>query len=130
MKRTRRNRKKYRAREQGFAFPLPMAVPLALIVAAALFFLWLDSRCEAQGVRIQRLEQQVRDAESRRLNEEFKWQTLRSPGHIERALQRHGLRMTWPDQNRLVQVAYDPDFGRPGVDRPEALSTAQLVRRD
>jgi len=129
MRRNRRNRKKYRARQAGSACPVPLAVPLVLVVVGALFYLHLEKRCEAQGHRIQQLETVLRETESRRMNEEFKWQALRSPALLERALRTHGLRMEWPDRDRLVQVSYDPSFGQPTTADQQAWASRGHVRR-
>ncbi len=100
-----RRRKTYKRQAQGFIFPVPFAMVLLLAATVALAYLYLNGRCEALGKQIQVLEQELKDVRATSLDERIKWSELTSLESIRRALDRHGLEMGWPGEDRIVRVA-------------------------
>ncbi len=104
----KRKNKKQDERSAGFAFPVPLAVVLTLAAVLSLAYLWMDSRTAALRVRIQALEKQKKEIENRVINEQIKWSNMTSLPSIQRALQQHGVVMTWPQESRIVRIRRSP----------------------
>lgn len=102
MKRKRtKNRKK---QAQGFVFPVPLALFLVLVTVTSMTYLWMHGRCEAAGLRIQRLEREKALSHQRLLDEEMKWSQLKTLPNVRAAVQRHGLNMDWAPTHRIVRL--------------------------
>ncbi len=97
----RRNRRKKSA---GFVFPLPVAALLMATVALLLMYVWLDARGQALGARIRVLERQKAEIARRYDHEIWKWEAMKSPASIERALRQHSMDMVWPVEGNLVRI--------------------------
>ena len=96
-----KNRKKHMA---GFAFPLPVAGVLTVLVMLLLLYVWLDARVQALGVQIKTLEQQRAEIQQRYDIELWKWETLKSPANIEKTLAEHKLVMVWPAEANIIRL--------------------------
>ncbi len=119
-KRRRRNKKK---QAQGFVFPVPLALFLVMVTVTSMTYLWMHGRCEAAGVRIQRLEQRQLQTRQQLLDEQLKWTQMRTLSQVRAAVKRHGLDMTLAPNHRVVQLA------RPGsLDEP--IAYGEVARLD
>lgn len=98
-----RNRKR-NDNKSGFAFPLPAAVFLTLTVTLLLLYVWLDTHGQALGAHIKRLESQRLELNKAYAHELSKWEKLKSPASIERALARNRLVMIAPDDKNVVRL--------------------------
>jgi len=101
MKRRKQNRKK---NSGGFFFPAPLAVILFLVTSGVIALIWMHTRCDVAGRRIQELERQKVELRQRMLNEEFKWTNLKTLPNVQQALRKHGLDMSWPAPHRVVTL--------------------------
>jgi len=97
----RRNRRKT---SEGFTFPVPIASLFVLGAIVALSYLWLDSRCETLEDELRALEEQKQAVRQRFSMEESKWAEMKTSPYIRKALRRHGLHMSWPDEAHVVRV--------------------------
>lgn len=88
----------------GHRFLKWAGVEVVLVVALALAYLRVESRCEQLGGDIQKLEKRSEELDKRLQNEECKWVRMRSPDGLEQALKRHRLVMTWPRQDQIVTL--------------------------
>ena len=113
-KRRKRNRKR---KEQGVAFPAPLAAVLALAAVVALSYLWVCGRCETVGRSIKGLEAELKEVQKRLINEQYKWSNMKSPRNIETLLKRHGMEMIWPDEAHIVRLQLHEHAAEPGVGR-------------
>ncbi|MBI2441531.1 MAG: hypothetical protein HYV35_09185 [Lentisphaerae bacterium] len=102
----KRNRYK---RTEGFVIALPWTAFLIGGVVLMLSYVWLDAHGQALGSRIKFAEQQRAEIQKRYDLELWKWETLKSPVNIERALARHEIALVWPEEGRLVRLA-EPTF--------------------
>ena len=93
-----------RKRTEGFVIALPWAAVLMGIVVLMLMYVWLDARGQALGSRIKFSEQQRAEIRKRYDYELWKWETLKSPSSIEKALSRNRVAMIWPEEGRLVRL--------------------------
>ena len=100
----RRNRKRKKA--NTVICPAPLAGIVVVAVSLGLGYVWLGSRCEAVGRDIQALERGRELLGNKYVNEAYRWTRLKSPGNIERALARHGIKMHWPARGQVVRL-YD-----------------------
>lgn len=91
-------------RTGGGYVPGPFAVVVIVVSAAAIGYLWLDVRCETVGRELKRLESRMFEAERQYANEQYLWTQTRSPASVERALRRHNIAMTWPENSRVVHL--------------------------
>jgi len=92
-------------RRDGFIFPTPLATVLCTAALLSLGYLWLRGRCDALAGRIVVLEKKLAETQRRREMEEYKWSVMKSPANIERSLRRFGIRMTWPNEERVVYIS-------------------------
>lgn len=101
-----RNKRKRNAKKKspGFVFPMPLASVLFIVTVLSLAYLWLHGQCEALGARIQELEVEKERVHNRLLNEEYKWSNMQSLPNIRKALERHRIVMSWPDENRIIRI--------------------------
>ncbi len=106
-----RKTKNCKKKQKEDVFPAPLAAALALVTVLALSYLWLCGQCEAAEQRIKKLERSLSAVHKLRLNEDYKWHNLRSQENIERALDLHGLQMSWPEKQRAIQIVEDPMNG-------------------
>jgi hypothetical protein len=102
MKRKKQNRK---MQSQGFIFPVPLTLFLVMVTIISMAYLWLHSRCEAAGVRIQQLEKAKQESHQRVLQEETRWARTKTLPNVQTALQRHGLHMGWASNDRIVRIS-------------------------
>lgn len=98
---TGKNKKK---RMAGFVFPLPVAGVLMILVVLLLLYVWLDARVQALGIRIKTLEQQQAEIQKDYDTELWKWETLKSPGNIEKILNKNKIVMVWPVEANIVRL--------------------------
>jgi hypothetical protein len=85
-------------------FPVVLANVLVFVAVFGLSYVWLCARCEMLGQEIKQLETAQRDTRRRLINEQDRWANLLAPANFERALKRHHLAMTLPDERRIVRV--------------------------
>ncbi len=111
MKRRRKRNKKKQA--QGFVFPVPLALLLVLITVTSMSYLWMHGRCEAAGVRIQRLERHQLQARQQLLDEQAKWNQLRTLNQVRAAVARHRLDMELAPTHRVIRLARPPRLDEP-----------------
>ncbi len=100
-------KKKNRARRKAqVAIPFPVMLANILVVVAVfgIGYIFLCARCEQLGQEIKRLEYTQRETRRRLINEQDRWANLLAPASFERALARHGLDMTLPEERRIVRV--------------------------
>jgi hypothetical protein len=98
-------RKKNRKRQPAqVVFPAPLAATLVVAAVLALSYLWLCGRCENLGREIRDLERSLSSVKVRAQTEAYKWSNLTSPRQFEEILRRHGLDMTWPEEDRVVRL--------------------------
>lgn len=93
-----------RKRTEGFVIALPWAAILMGVVVLMLMYVWLDARGQNLGSRIKFLEQQRAEIQKRYDYELWKWETLKSPSSIEKALAQNHVAMIWPEEGRLVRL--------------------------
>ena len=98
-----------RKRTEGFVIALPWAAVLMAIVVLMLMYVWLDARGQTLGNQIKFSEQQRMDILKRYDFELWKWETLKSPSSIEKALAQNRVAMIWPEEGRLVRLQ-EPDL--------------------
>jgi hypothetical protein len=96
-----KNRKR---NETRLVFPAPLAGILALVSALALTYLWLNSRCDAIGMRIKALEREKEALHRKVVNEECKWSNMTSPANMQRLMEAHGLTMQWPARQNVIRL--------------------------
>ncbi len=100
---------------------------MVTLVALLLLYVWLDARVQSLGARIKKLEQQQADIHKRYDTELWKWETMKSPAAIEKALDRNRIVMVWPSESRVVRLqAPDADIR---VDRRAEEQLVQLSPR-
>ncbi len=99
-----KRRRKSRKAEVRIPFPMLLANILVFIAVFGLSYVWLCARCDTLGREIKRLETVHRVAKVRVINEQDRWSNLLAPANLERALRRHHLAMTLPDERRIVRV--------------------------
>lgn len=97
----RKNRKK---QAQGFVFPMPLALFLVLATVVSMSYLWLQTRCEAAGVRLQQLEREHEQVERLLRQEQRKWTQLKTLPNVRAAVARHGLNMDLASGGQVVQL--------------------------
>ena len=107
----KRNRRK---KTEGFVIALPWVAILMGIVVLMLMYVWLDARGQALGSRIKLLEQQRAEIQKRYDYELWKWETMKSPSSIEKALSQNRVAMIWPEENRLVRLQ-EPELVAEGL---------------
>ncbi|MBI9019652.1 MAG: hypothetical protein JEZ10_00145 [Verrucomicrobia bacterium] len=102
MKKKRKNTN--RKAEVRIPFPMLLANILVFVAVFGLSYVWLCARCDTLGQEINRLETVRRGARLRMINEQDRWSNLLAPANFERALKRHHLAMTLPDERQIVRV--------------------------
>ena len=113
-----------RKRTEGFVIALPWAAVLMGFVVLMLMYVWLDARGQALGSRIKFSEQQRTEIQKRYDYELWKWETLKSPASIEKALFQNRIAMIWPEEGRLVRLQ-EPELAAENV-IPYSRQMAQL----
>lgn len=98
---TRKNRRRH---SDGYFFPASLALILCLPVLVALLHLYFKTRAEALGQEIKALEIRQTQFNERIRIEESEWARIRAPANVVKALQRHGIEMTWPRQEQIVRI--------------------------
>jgi len=122
----RKNRKK---NEQGFLFPVPLALTLLVLALMALFHIGLRARADALGREIKALEARRSVLRDQLKKEEGEWSQMRAPAQVEAALRQHGLVMTWPRRDQIVRIICAPTSGRArGLAPAEPLQYAQIQK--
>ncbi|MDD5678998.1 MAG: hypothetical protein PHW60_13575 [Kiritimatiellae bacterium] len=97
----KRNRRK---KTEGFVIALPWVAILMGVVVLMLSYVWLDARGQDLGRRIKFSEKQRAEIQKRYDYELWKWETLKSPSSIEKALAHNRVAMIWPEEGRLVRL--------------------------
>lgn len=96
--------------ETRVGFPGLLVVMCLTAAGLGLCYVWLDSKNEALGARIKRLEQQESDLKQRHEQALLKWEKLKSPSNIEQALERHQVAMIRPAEAQIIRLK-DPESG-------------------
>lgn len=100
----KRQTRKSRKSQVRIPFPVVLANVLVFVAVFGLSYVWLCARCEMLGQEIKRLESVQRETRRRMINEQDRWANLLTPANFERALKRHHLAMTLPDERQIVRV--------------------------
>ncbi len=103
MKKTTKRRKNNKAYVK-IPFPTVLASVLVFVAVFGLSYVWLCARCDMLGQEIKRLEKVQRNTHRRLINEQDRWSNLLAPANFERALRRHKLAMSLPDERQIVRV--------------------------
>lgn len=85
---------------------VPTVIMSALVVAAmlALLFVWMDGRSQKLGSHIKQLEARLEEVNKIYANELSKWEMLKTPQNIEKALARNNILMVWPAEASIVRI--------------------------
>jgi hypothetical protein len=103
-------RRNTKIRSEGFAFPIPIAAVIVLLVTFGIGYVCLKQRCEIVAQQIRELEQKQTRLNQTLLNEECNWTLMKAPANLQRALDRWRIAMTWPRPEQIVRVrASGPD---------------------
>ena len=102
----KRKKKKMKKNQVQVPFPVLLANILVLVAVLGLSYMWLCSRCDALGKEIKRKEAELTAAQKRLVNEQDRWSGITSPANLERAIKKHGLKMTMPSEEQIVRVGY------------------------
>ena len=124
---SKRNKKK---QADGYFFPKPLAVVLALVAVFALCNLCLTGRSDAVGREIKALEGRRNVLRERLKKEESEWSLVRSPVSVENALREQGLVMSWPRRDQIVRLSRPSAFAAAPVNelaKPPRPESAQKV---
>lgn len=100
----KKQKRKSRKAEVRIPFPNVLAMVLVCVTASGLSYIWLCARCDTLGDEIKRLESVRRDVRQQAIIEQDRWSNLLAPSNFERALKRHQLAMTLPDERQVVRV--------------------------
>jgi len=101
----KKHKKKSRKKAQvRIPFPVMLTNLLVLAAVLGLSYVWLCARCDTLGADIKRIEAAQRETNRRLINEQNCWANVRAPEKFQRALRRHGLVMSQPDECRIVRV--------------------------
>ena len=103
---TKRKKKKMKKNQVQVPFPVLLANVLVLVAVLGLSYMWLCSRCDALGKEIKRMETVLTDVQKRLVNEQDRWSSITSPANLERAIEKHGLKMVMPSEEQIVLVDY------------------------
>lgn len=103
MKKRQRTRRSRKAQVQ-IPFPVVLANILVFVAVFGLSYVWLCARCDTLGQEIKRLEKVQIDTRRRMINEQDRWSSQLSPASLDRALKRHKLEMSLPDEQQIVRV--------------------------
>ena len=111
-RKTTRKRKQTKKQQVQVPFPVVLANVLVMVAVLGLSYMWLCSRCHALGKEIKVKERELRDANKRLANEQDRWTTITSFNNLERAIKKHGLNMSMPDESRVVKIGSWEGAGR------------------
>ncbi len=100
----KKRRKTNRKAEVRIPFPMLLANSLVFVAVFGLSYVWLCAQCDTLGREINHLETVCRASHLRVINEQDRWSNLLAPANFERALKRHHLAMTLPDERQIVRV--------------------------
>lgn len=103
-RKTTRKRKQTRKQQVQVPFPVVLANVLVMVAVLGLSYMWLCSRCNALGKQIKGKERELREANKRLANEQDRWTSITSFQNLERAIRKHHLNMTMPDDARVVKI--------------------------
>lgn len=90
--------------EVRIPFPNMVAVFVIFGMVFALSYVSLCARCETLGSEIRRLEKDLASVQKQVIIEQDRWSNMLAPTNFERALKRHGLNMSLPDERQIVRV--------------------------
>ena len=97
-------RKNRRLHTEGYLLPALLVGLLVLAAMGCLLYLSLKGRAEALGTEIKKLETQRTVLRERLRVEESEWARISAPGNVVKALETHGITMTWPRQEQIVRI--------------------------
>lgn len=100
----KKQKRKNRKAEVRIPFPNVLAMVLVCVTASGLSYVWLCAQCNTLGDEIKRLESERRTVRQQAITEQDRWSNILAPANFERALKRHGLVMTLPDERQIVRV--------------------------
>jgi hypothetical protein len=113
-------KKKMKKNQVQVPFPVLLANVLVLVAVLGLSYMWLCSRCDALGKDIKNQEAELVAAQKRLVNEQDRWSTITSPANLERAIKKHKLLMTMPENTRIVEVGSWSGRGKTAMVHPRA----------
>ncbi len=93
-----------RKRRSNVSLPLHAAALLIVGTSLALVYVWLNMKGETLSRRINSLEAEKSQLQSRYDNELWKWERTIAPSNIEAALKENQIVMVWPDEKNIVRV--------------------------
>jgi hypothetical protein len=76
----------------------------ALVAALAMVYLSLFNTCDNIGRQIKKLENERTELRKKVVNEERNWAMARSIGNMERLMEAHGIRMSWPEERNIIRL--------------------------
>lgn len=97
----RRNKKRHL---KVIVMPKMGVFMIVTVVAAALTYLVVDSKCTTLGQEICKYEQAYKMFDNERIREENRWAEKKIPENLDRALLRHGLAMGYPTASQIARV--------------------------
>jgi hypothetical protein len=109
-------------------FPARLALVLVVMAGLSLFYVCVQSRTEALGREIKRLEAQRDQLRERVVKEQCAWARMQAPANVEAALKEHGLVMTWPGRDQIVRLRADGSIDT--LMGPETRPGGRLARVD
>lgn len=105
-------RKNRRLHADGYLVPTLLIGLLVLTATGCLLYLSLRGKAEALGREIKKLETQRTALRERLRVEESEWSRIRAPGNVVKALEIHGIQMTWPRQEQIVRIGAPSTMAR------------------
>jgi hypothetical protein len=97
----RRNRKHGYEGNRVVFWGMPI---LFLAAVLGMVYLHLFNTCERLGRNIKRLEYERAELNKRVVNEERNWGTASSIRNVEKLMEAHGIRMTFPSESQIVRI--------------------------
>ena len=113
MKKTRR---KNSVHIEGAVFPVWVLAALLVAATLCLAYVWCKGRSQGLGVRIKTLERELAEVNKVYANELLKWENMKSPSNVERALARYNINMIWPPESAIVRL-HDPKGVELSIDK-------------
>lgn len=95
----------------GFVFPVRVISLGVLAMVGFVLYAWLQDRSNGLCVKVKALERRLEEVDKRYVVELSRWERMKSPANIERALERHGIQMVWPGQANIVRLSDPPSLG-------------------
>jgi len=84
--------------------PPPVCVGFLVVVSLALVYLWIGHKCTQYSEEIKRLEDQCVELNNEKVQEETKWNAMKTADRLDELLVRHGLQMVLANAGQIVRV--------------------------